>query len=182
MKKIKTVLLTCLFTATFISCKKTSTTTSPASSATNPNSTISPSSATSYYGIFSSGKSQSVLGGILQSPTYFSDVYFASAPVVFNDWSKAVTVDSVKANGRQLKYISSYYDYEDTTGLTINFPITWHIAGNNGIPNFTYTDNALPTYTGYSSMPDTVDHATGFSFGLTGVSSVDGISVAVDDG
>src|SRR2546430_16681566 len=77
MKKIKTVLLTCLFTATFISCKKTSTTTSPASSATNPNSTISPSSATSYYGIFSSGKSQSALGGILQSPTYFSDVYFA---------------------------------------------------------------------------------------------------------
>ncbi|MGZ3864592.1 MAG: hypothetical protein ACXVPN_15305 [Bacteroidia bacterium] len=183
--KLSVAFLICIV---FLSCKKKADNPPVASnSGGSSNTTISPSTATSYYAIFSSTKSQAVVSGGLQNSTNSTSAYFSSSPVSFIDGSKVVSVDSVSANGRFMKYITYDYEYEDTTNLypnyqTITFPVKWHVAGKNGIPGFTYTDNPMPSYTGYNLIPDTLDHNSGINFSLTGVSNVDGISVFVDDG
>jgi hypothetical protein len=188
MKNVKYNFLICLVSLALFSCKKTTDTpAATASGAGSSNSTISPSNATSYYGIFASGKTQAISGGVLQPPNFISNAYFASAAAFFIDWTKVVMVDTVKVNGRILKYVGADYEYEDSTNLggnhqTITFPVTWHVAGKNGIPSFTYMDNPFPAYTGYNLIPDTINHATGFTFSLSGVSNSTGISVFVDDG
>ena len=190
MRKIKYSFLICLIIFAFTSCKKTSNNTSTVNNTGSSNSTISASNATSYYGIFYTGKNQAIVGGVLQAPNYnLSGAYFSSSPVFFPDGSKVVTVDTVKANGRTLIYQSFDNMYEDTSGystggnhLPFTFPITWHVVGKNGIPSFTYLDNTpFASYTGYNAIPDTLNRA-GFTFSLSGVSNVDGISALMDDG
>jgi hypothetical protein len=151
--------------------------------------TVASSNATSWRCIFESGTTSSIINGILRPPDwYVSDAYFSSSPVFYPDPTYAVQVDTVKANGRKLAYLNFDSMYEDTSWATsgmqipVTFPITWHVAGKNGIPGFTYSETApLPTYTGYSSIPDTINHAANFTLQLTGASGFSYVSMALED-
>jgi len=70
--------------------------------------------------------------------------------------------------------------YDDTTSTLFNAPLVWSVTGGNNIPAFTHTFTVTrPAYTGWTSIPDTIKKANGFSFNVTGLSSANEILVSI---
>jgi hypothetical protein len=84
-------------------------------------------------------------------------------------------------NGVKLQFSSFYY--VDTT-YTLTFPpANWQVGGLGTIPSFTYANTTVvPTYTAYTSLPDTVHKSQSLSISITGVSGADQVTVGLDDG
>lgn len=126
-------------------------------------------------------KSQNVVSGSLTTAFVSATACFSSAPTWLCSSSTGVKVNSVSLNGTTLKFNSSYYI--DSTGTISLPPITWVVNGANGIPSFTYVDTTtLGTYTGYSSLPDTIFRNQTTTINVTGVANAGRMYVMINDG
>lgn len=110
-----------------------------------------------------------------------------TAVAVFNASAGSTTyVDagSVTLNGQALtKNSNNAYVYDNLTSPLSFPPITWNVAGSGSVPAINYTDDkAMPTYSGYESLPSTISKATGFTVTLgSSVTKADSVYVLVTD-
>lgn len=93
-------------------------------------------------------------------------------------------VDSVIVNNIGLQnqsFINLYQTpYNKLTDVT---KANWDVRGNNGIPSFTYSNKkGMPVYTGYNSIPTTINSLKDFTLTLTGLSNTDFFIVTIRDG
>jgi hypothetical protein len=180
--KNKLNILTCCILSILLAgaCSKNNTTTSGGGNTNNTNS-ITPSNATSYYGILSVTAVQSYQNGYLWPASNIYTAYFSNTPTAYLSPSTFVKVDSVGLNGRIFKF--SNYSYQDSTYGNTYPQGVWRIKGLNGIPSFTYTATTpIPTYAGYGSLPDTIHISQNAVVPITGVSGSDQTTVIVSDG
>ncbi len=92
------------------------------------------------------------------------------------------SVTSVFMNGTQFPYNSSGMSYFDSTSALTFPPATWNVTGAGIIPSFTYTNNdAIPTFTGTSSLPVTIDKTQNLVIPINGLSGCDQIRVSLND-
>ncbi|HXU27046.1 MAG TPA: hypothetical protein VN698_07430 [Bacteroidia bacterium] len=163
-------------------CSKNNTTTSGGGGNNNTTTGITPSSATSYYGILTVTSVQSFQpGGVLYPATKFFTAYFSNTATAYLSPSTFVKVDSVGLNGRMFKF--SNYSYQDST-MGNSYPSgVWTVKGLNGIPSFTYTASTpIPTYAGYGSLPDTIYKSQTAVVPITGVGGSDQTTIILSDG
>lgn len=161
MKKI-IIVLPFVFFLIFISCKKEK---APEPATTNTNNNSSP----LYDAILDAGIAQYLTAGTLSPPYTSAGAWFANTPDLDVNSTNFVHVDSVSLSNILLKFDT--YSYIDTSALISLPPVVWHVVGNNGIPNFDFTNtNALPSFSGYSSLPDSLDHTQNFTIPISGVS------------
>jgi hypothetical protein len=165
----------------FISCKKSSTTTGGGGSTTNNSTNISPSNATSYYGILNTYNIQSVTSGTLSTVLKYASAFFSNTPTHYLNTSTFVKVSSVTINGDTGQFSSFYYT---NSTYSLSFPpATWKVNGLAAIPSFTYTNNnTMPSYTGYSTLPDTVYKNQPIIISVTGITGADEVTVGINDG
>ena len=181
MKKIVFISII-LIQIAFISCQKSNNTTSGGGGSNNiTNATITPSNATSYYGILTEYMLENISNGGLTPSFKYATAFFSNSATAYLNPSTFVKVNSVGINGTNFKFSSFYY--VDTTYTLIFPPATWQVNGLATIPSFTYTNtNAIPTYTAYSSLPDTVHIGQSVTISITGVSGSDEVTVGINDG
>jgi hypothetical protein len=161
MKKFKLVFLATSILFLF-SCKKEKST-EPINSNTSSTSTL-------YDGILEAGIFQYMTSGTLSPPYTGANVWFGNTPDLDVNSTNFVHVDSVSLSNIYLKFDMDHY--YDTTALITLPPVAWHVIGNNGIPSFNFTNtNALPSFSGYSSLPDSLDHTQNFTIPISGVSN-----------
>jgi hypothetical protein len=190
MKASAFLLTGILLVLVFPSCKKEQDNTPVTTSVScGSSSTITACPGASYYAILSHGKSGWVTGGSVSTTSDVAEAYFSSSATTWPNTSTYVLVDTVKLNAAQMKFDTLDNSYHDTLGISsggmgqIPYPLTWEVAGNNGIPSFTFTDNGpFPGYSGYNQLPDTIDPAQGFSFQLSGISNSGEITIMAFDG
>jgi|GEM_PF-1151707 hypothetical protein len=162
-------------------CTKNNSTT-PGGPASTNSTTITPSTATSYFGILNITSAQTVQQGTSLYPAInICSAYFSNTAVPDITPSTFVKVDSLSLNGRRFKF--SGYEYQDTT-YQITYPsATWHVTGLAVIPSFTYTNaTPLPTFTGYATLPDTIHINQQLTVAVTGVTGSDQTNVIISDG
>jgi len=163
-------------------CTKNSNSTHGIPGSTNSTTTITPSAATSYFGILSITSAQTVQQGNNLFPAIiFSQAYFSNTATAYFSPSTFVKVDSVSLSGKIFKF--SNYEYQDTTYQITYPPATWHVKGLATIPSFTYTSTTpLPTFTGYATLPDTIHIGQAVTIAITGVTGSDETSIIISDG
>jgi hypothetical protein len=177
---MKKIFCSCVVLALLFCCKKKSTTNSTPASGSGGSS--------GWYAILGVAKQLYLNAGVLQT-TYGAVAYFSSSPTSGANPSTAVLVDTARFNGVIMQYQSSVNEYMDTVGMSvgvtppISYPYTFKIAGKNGIPSFTYTENySIPTYTGYASLPDTIKKSNTLMIPLSGISGADSVLINISDG
>lgn len=165
MKKFTLIFLT--FSGLLVSCKKSS----PAPTATSTNSSSNP------YCFLTALRSYSYYAGSL---TFDNNYAYAEFRSDVNNISTDMQVGSVAVGGKFLKYQPATKTYADTTNSISIVPTTWQIAGAGPVPSFTFTNNdSLPTYTGYTSLPDTIYKNQTLNLQVNGVSGADNIDVSI---
>jgi hypothetical protein len=135
-----------------------------------------------YDGILTAALSQNIYNGALMPyPAAMGDAWFGNTPSTAYAVQNFVMVDSVSLNGTYFKFGTFYY--RDTTYSIPNLPpVKWRIAGAHGIPSFTYVNTTtMPVYTGYASLPDSINHTQNLSIPLTGISNANVVSVSIID-
>lgn len=180
---IKLLLLSIIFLGSY-SCKKKDTTPAPTNNSSNtPVADGSPSNATQFNGIFTTGTYSSIASGTL--PAYVVNsarVYFSSQPVSYVTYPTAVQVGKVYLNGDTLGYSSSYKEYINV--LPVNLASeTWSVNGANGIGTFTINVNpTTPSIGSAVNFPDSVSISSGFSLVVNNVSNTTKAQVVLYDG
>jgi len=102
-------------------------------------------------------------------------------PVTTNTITSYVKVSSISLNGVEFKYYSP--GYEDSIFSATTIPSTWSVVGLGVIPSFTYTNNnPMPTYSGYTSLQDTIYKLQLNTIQITGITGSDITTVSVLDG
>jgi len=176
MKSIKNILMACTAILLLFSMCKKNTTANNATTNNNTNST------SGYYSILNIYGSQYVNGNALTTLGVNSGpVFFSSVPVTTNTITSYVKVTSLSLNGICFKYYSP--GYQDSIFSATTIPSTWAVVGLGVIPSFTYiNNNPMPTYTGYTSLPDTIYKSQQNTIQITGITGSDETSVSVLDG
>jgi hypothetical protein len=179
MKKTIMKIILCFVTITVVfSCKKKETAPTPAT--TN--------SASGYYGVLSTIHFNVLQGGVLTNYQYqgLTNVSFSSQPMINNGVVNNSSVDAgnVSINSVLLKKMNatSLLYYNDTTNTLHTTPNLWIVSGSSSIPAFTFTNtNSYPTYSGYSSLKDTIKLGQSNSINLFGINGANQIEVYLSD-
>lgn len=163
---------------TFLSCKKKET--------TEPTPTPNPTPTTPtilYNGLLLSQEIAIVNSGTISSNSGQNVAYFLSGGFTATGEGVGdfVNAGAVSLNTGSLKDIGGYY--MDTTFTIFNSPLAWSVSGGNGFPAFTYTyTGTRPTYTGWSTLQDTIKLNQNTVINLTGITGADEISIHVTGG
>jgi hypothetical protein len=126
-----------------------------------------------YDGILAGGITQNVWfdGSLDPNPSAGGDAWFGQSPSPAYSTTNYVRVDSISLNNIFFKFNNFYY--VDSAYLVSNLPpLNWHVVGSNGIPSFDYTNTTvMPSYLGYTSFPDSLDHTQNITISLSGISN-----------
>jgi hypothetical protein len=158
----------------FSMCKKSTSTTSANSTNTITNNN-------GYYSVLNIYGHQYVVSDSLTPLAINSwPVFFSATPVTTNTTSSYVKVGSLSLNGVEFKFYSTFY--EDSISSASTIPSTWAVVGTGIIPSFTYTNNnPMPTYSGYTHLPDTIYKSQQNTIQITGIAGSDITTVSVLD-
>jgi len=162
-------------------CHKNNNTTTTGGGGNTINSSITPSNATSYNAILSISSIQTLYGNNLLPSNNYCKAYFSNSTTSNYNTTTFVKVNNVNLNGTVFKFLS--YDYEDTTH-NITYPSgIWNVNGLGNIPSFTFTvNNPIPSYIGYTSLPDTVHINQSITLPITGITGSDQTTITITDG
>ncbi len=188
---IKNIFIKLFLVIIFFSCKKENISSSNGNTSGNGSGvTITPSTATSWNGIFNVGKFYTITGGTITT-FYNVTVNLFKIPQPFPGLS-GLKIDSVKLNGIPLMFDPmSDSSYTDTSGFSsgiqppIVYPYTYKVinTANSYLPSFTYTENGpFPTVTGYIAWPDTIIKSVGANISLVGAVNADQITINIHGG
>lgn len=181
MKTLK-FFLPLLFLLMIVSCKKKEKDPEPTPTSTNTN---------NYDGLLYSQEMSSVYSGTIMftsgnsSAIFPTGGFFNSSTISDAFMGTALNVGTVSLNSISLKpdNQSSGVIYTDTTSTVFSAPLSWSVSGGNGIPAFTYTYTGVrPTYTGWTSLQDTIKLSQNTVINLTGISGADQILIYVMSG
>jgi hypothetical protein len=138
----------------------------------------------SYYdGILTAGITQNMFSDTLDPYPYGGgDAWFGHTPSPEYSSTNFTTVDSISLDNVFFKFSDFYY--QDTSYMITNLiPIKWHVKGNHGIPDFDFTNtSSLPGYTGYSSLPDTIDRHQDLNIPISGLTNTTKGLIVISDG
>lgn len=165
-----------------VACKKESKTPMPDPVApVTPAADGTPSSATQFYGIFTTGTYTSVQIGQTPSSYPSARAYFSNMATPGVYMASAVRVNAVYLNNDSLTYNTSY-KYFTNFNLVNLASETWSVNGANGIGTFSFTNNAVdPGFTGANTLPDSVSLSTGFSININNVTNATDGMVSIFD-
>lgn len=146
-----------------------------------PQSGISPSNDTTYYGFLTFTKMVLVPEPPLQyiAISYSASAAFTSIQQSGSNLSNLQAVGSVALDGTALNFNAAnttYYNnnISDTTCL-------WQVVGQNGIPTFNYTSTkGFAKYYGYYTFPDTIDHTQALTLPIS-ISNAAKVQVLISD-
>lgn len=173
--KLKLVILVLLAGMIVMSCKKEEkapTTTNTGGGGGGGGNNPTPSSASVFYGIFTTGNYSSIISNTaIPFVSSSARAYFSSQPTQYSNNTTAVTVVNVGLNGDTLNYNSSYKYY--VTSSSINLATeTWSVNGANGIGTFSINiSTSNPTVGSLSNLPDSVSISSGFSVAINSVAN-----------
>lgn len=143
------------------------------------------------YGILEVMKVEELVGGNLyphgSSPS-LAHSYFYDSLTYYNymGGSNAQDIGSVSLNGIGFKKYSWFNTflstvYFDTIKSGFSFPLNWKIVGNNNFNSYSLQiAGDYPTFSGYSTLPDTIFLSNGVTIPLNNISG-DQIQIFIDD-
>jgi len=179
----KSLLYLILISSLIVSCKKKDDAPAPVTPApSGPPADGSPSNATQFYGIFTSGNYMSMVGGGPPITSVMARAYFSNQAIAYMYSASSIKVNNVYLNNDSLAYnpVSKYYLPSYPVNLATE---TWSVNGANGIGSFNFTNNALqPSCSGYSNLPDSISKSVGFTVNINNVTNFTYGSLLVFDG
>ena len=139
-----------------------------------------------YYGVVTNCKSVYLQDNVLSNPRGEITALFSVIPMTSNSIIGAGSIEagSVSINGILLKKI---YDggtvfYSDTIGNIISTPYKCAIEGKGPVPLINYDFHSdFPSYTGFASLPDTINLKSNNSILLTEINNADEVEVYISD-
>ncbi len=183
MKKIAFTLIA-ISAVTIISCKKKEKDPEPI-----PATTTTPTN--NYDGLLYSQELAIVNSGTIgfttgnSSAVFPSGGFYNSSSISDGFIGTAVNAGTISVNSVVMKPTtqSSGILYDDTTYAVHTTPLAWTVSGGSGIPTFNYTYTATkPSYTGWTSLQDTIKRSQNTTVPLTGITGADEILVYIMSG
>lgn len=176
MKKTLTSIVALLFIFIAASCKKDSKKSDPAPVPQNPPASGSFSALLSNQLLYSVFGSSTFTLSYSQNMAYFSSVNFTNFILPTGSFLNA---GNITLNGLTFKNNFNYYT--DSTNTTMSPPFVWQASGG-AVPSFSYANNnPYPSFTGYSTWPDTIVKSSGLNIQLGGFSNTDEAKVFVSN-
>jgi hypothetical protein len=139
-----------------------------------------------YYGLITCSKSVFLDEKVLSNARGENTAVFSIIPMSINNIIGSAYLDAgeVLINGINLKKIKdegTIY-YNDTINKILEAPYKYSVSGNGSVPSINYNFNAdFPTYTGYESLPDTINLNGHNIILLTGITDADEVEVYISD-
>jgi len=167
------------------SCKKKDNTTSGGGSSTST------SGFTNVYGTMISEQVLTYYPSLSRVDTSYSALaWFFNTPQnnwIFNHPNLTTPAGNVFLNSTKLQEILSipgYILYVDSTyTLNLKNNNSWQVSGASPIPALAFSPAILwPSYTGYTSLHDTIHKAQDNTITLNGITGADSVSINIDDG
>lgn len=177
-RSIQTIALFFSFIILISSCKKKDSP-SPDTASSNTNTS-------GYYGVLSSFQFNVLQGGTLTSNQGISNAVFSSNVMINNGVVNNSYLDGgdVTLNNILFKKTTStsFSYYSDSTHTILTPPNSWQVSGSANVSAISFTNtNSYPTYTGYSSLADTIKLGQNNTISLSGISGADQIEVHFTD-
>jgi hypothetical protein len=102
------------------------------------------------------------------------DLVFAE----FKNGNSPIQVKSVIFNDSVMPYSMDYW-----LRLPVTTNCNWKIVGDNGVPDFTFSNpNPIPSTSNYNMMPDSINASKPFTFSVSGVANADFGGINIGDG
>jgi hypothetical protein len=139
---------------------------------------VTPSNATSFYGILDITNSTSTYSGTTYSGQNAS-AYFMNAPFQYFSSANSVKVSAVYLGADSLTYSPFYKSYDLYNVLPGTN--TWSVTGANGIANFSYAVSVTQPVMAAVTLPDSIYKTTSFTITVNNVSNIKTASFAIVD-
>lgn len=178
------ILILIISSTVFFSCKKDKTEPAPVTNTPiAPPADGSPSSATQFSGIFTSGNYNTITSNTVAATPYaMAKAYFTNQPTPYIYTATSVMVNKVYLNGDTVGYNATYKYYFVSSMVNLATE-TWSVNGANGIGSFSVNINAVnPGIDLPYNFPDSVSKSVGFTMVVNNVTNAAKANLFVHDG
>lgn len=180
------VIATCSALLFLLCCKKDNSQSPSPGPPVNLDSVIIPWYASNCYAQLFSTVSYTVSGGALSVPSFSANAVFYKNPQPYTQLVdsgilvNAVMLDTITFSSYST--INNGFIYQGSSTGYISFvPVTWKVQGLGSIPSFTYSNTSTPSYTGYASLPDTIDRNQPLNLVISGITGFNYAQVTITD-